>query len=197
LGVDTGTSHLNQVYIIVPLQIRDTGKCVVVAATHLKAKKGPVNEQIRQIEALELRHRAENMADTLIEHGWKDVSILMVGDFNSEPMDTSISSILSQEECNGYKKSWKFQSAYPLHENDSSPENSMFTTWKTRKDGTIRRIIDYIFHASHQKQCVEDGEGLRCTHFLSVPEGEVERGHSSVCSGPLPGFRYPSDHLLK
>ncbi len=31
---------------------------------------------------------------------------------------------------------------------------------------------------------------MRCTHFLSVPEGE------EVEEGGFPGFRYPSDHLL-
>lgn len=134
------------------------------------------------------------MADTLVRRGWKDVGILILGDFNSEPADESVTCILSQEESkNSYnKKSWKFQSAYPLPGKDSEDDNSLFTSWKTRKDGTIRRIIDYIFHASHEKDiAVEDGKGLlHCTHFLSAPEdGEVEKGR-------LPGLRYPSDHLL-
>lgn len=165
-----------------------------IIATHLKSKKGTANEQIRQIEALELRHRAENMANTLVKQGWVDVSILIVGDFNSEPMDTAVTSIISQEGCKyGRKETWKFESAYPLDGNNSSPDDaSMFTTWKTRKCGTVRRIIDYIFHASRQKEGVENGEeaGLRCTHILSIPDdGDVDSGH-------LPGFRYPSDHLL-
>ena len=163
---------------------------ILCLATHLKAKKGAVNDQIREVQALELRDRTEQMAETLKEQGWKDVSVLIVGDFNSEPSEASVRSILSQEEYNDNAKSWKFQSAYPLHEIGPSPEHYLYTTWKTRKDGNTRRIIDYIFHASHKAESVQDGEGLCCTHFLSVPEdGEVEQGR-------FPGARYPSDHLL-
>lgn len=95
---------------------------------------------------------------------------------------------VTQEEFSDDKDTlWKFQSAYPINE---SRENSIFTTWKTRKTGTVRRIIDYIFHASQQTDGTEDGIGLCCTHILSLPEDrEVEKGL-------LPGFRYPSDHML-
>lgn len=158
----------NQVHIIVPLQIKGTDKCIVVAATHLKAKKGTTNEQIRLSQASEIRRRSEQMADQLKELGWKEVNILILGDFNSEPDSVSVRSILCDKE-------WKFRST--VDDNDDS-----YTTWKTRKNGTTRRVIDYIFHTSE--------DGLQCKEVLSIPrDEELEKTY-------LPGFRYPSDHLL-
>jgi mRNA deadenylase 3'-5' endonuclease subunit Ccr4 len=167
-----GVEYQNQVYIIVPLQIKGTDNCIVVAVTHLKAKKGVTkgipNEKIRETQASEIRYRAEQMADQLKVMGWKDVSILILGDFNSEPDSASVKTILEES------GDWKFQSAY-AYDDDS------YTTWKTRKDGTTRRVIDYIFHA---------GSGVKCKQVLSIPNGEeLEKTF-------LPGLRYPSDHLL-
>lgn len=59
----------NQVYIIVPLQRIDTDQIVIVVATHLKAKKGHMNERIRLLQALELKLRVNRMADTLQSNG--------------------------------------------------------------------------------------------------------------------------------
>eukprot|EP00984_Skeletonema_dohrnii_P011329 scaffold4513_cov113-Skeletonema_dohrnii-CCMP3373.AAC.3 len=165
-----GAAYRNQVYIIVPLQIIGTDKCIVVAATHLKAKGGATNEQIRQSQASELRRRSEQMADVLKELGWTEVNILILGDFNSEPDSESVRSILCE------KGDWKFRSA-AANDNDDS-----YTTWKTRKSGTTRRVIDYIFHTGE--------DGLQCKEVLSIPSDEMlERTY-------LPGFHYPSDHLL-
>lgn len=166
---EDGAECQNQVYIIVPLQVKGTDKCIVVAATHLKAKKGETNEQIRQSQALQIRRRSEQMADQLKELGWTEVNILILGDFNAEPDSASVGSIL------GGKGDWKFRST--TNDNDDS-----YTTWKTRKSGTTRRVIDYIFHTSK--------DGMQCKEVLSIPSNEVlERTF-------LPGFRYPSDHLL-
>lgn len=169
-----GAEYQNQVYIIVPLQIQGTEKCIVVAATHLKAKngvtKGVPNEKIRQSQASEVRRRSEEMADQLKELGWKEVNILIMGDFNSEPESASVKKSILREQGD-----WKFRSAYA--NNDDS-----YTTWKTRKSGTTRRVMDYIFHTGE--------DGLQCKEVLSIPNDEVlERTY-------LPGFRYPSDHLL-
>ena len=156
------------------------------------------NEQIRRIQALELRDRVENMANYLVKSGWKDVSVLILGDFNAEPSDSSVQSILRRNKRNdvvdeNIDARWEFQSAYPLEMQknimDIIPENNLFTTWKTRRDGTVRQIIDYIFYANRQTT-IQESAGLHCTHVLSVPEkAEVEESL-------FPGFRYPSDHLL-
>ena len=156
----------------------------LLAATHLKAKKGASNAQLRHSQALELRRRVEQTANTIVQEDWKDVGVLILGDFNSEPDEASVKCILSQDECDDGEKARQYQSAYPLDEQS----NELFTTWKTRKEGTVRRIIDYIFHASFG--ATEGSEGIRCTHYLSVPRDE------EVEEGGFPGFRYPSDHLL-
>ena len=182
----------NQVYIIVPLRMMSTNKIIVVAATHLKAKKSTINEQIRESQALELRLRVEQVVSAVKNLGWDDVGILILGDFNSEPSDSSVQSILqhvgSTNGANNEAMPCNFQSAYSLQ----SAENNLYTTWKTRKDGTSRRIIDYIFYSTDQGRSEEsaDKNDICCTHVLSVPnKDEVEESL-------LPGFRYPSDHLL-
>mmetsp|Transcript_18057 Transcript_18057/g.41077 ORF Transcript_18057/g.41077 Transcript_18057/m.41077 type:complete len:148 (-) Transcript_18057:593-1036(-) len=140
---------------------------------------------MRLAQAVQLRRLAEETADALKEKGWDDVTILMLGDFNSEPSDPSVKSILSQKEGEEGSSTWGFQTTYPLE-----TETNLYTTWKTRKGGTVRRTIDYIFHGSEENKGEDDGRGMRCTHFLSVPKDE------EVEEGGLPGFRYPSDHLL-
>jgi len=210
----------NQVYVIVPLQIIPSSSSsssirdniVVVATTHLKAKEGTENERIRTSQALELRRKVENVANELRTLGWEDVSIILLGDWNAEPEDASVRSILERRGNGGLEMDndvgigdkgmkWDFHSAYPLDDENGDDENNHFyTTWKTRKDGTKRRVIDYIFYSSARSNdgngrrgalvTGADEVGLSCTHTLSVPKDE------EVEATRLPGLRYPSDHLL-
>lgn len=170
---DNQLSRQNQVYAIIPLHLKGTDKCIIVAATHLKAKRGAANDRMRKGQAMELRQRAEAMADAIKRQGrWKEVSILILGDFNAEPSDEAVKCFLSQREL-----PWKYDSAYDFH-------CLGYTSWKTRASGTTRRIIDYIIYSSNSV------ERMECTHVLSVTEGkDIEKGY-------LPGLRYPSDHLL-
>lgn len=174
-------SARNQVYIIVPLQRVGTDQIVIVAATHLKAKKGCTNERIRQLQALELKSRVNQMADTLESRGWKNVNVVILGDFNSEPGDSSVQCILQQDG----KSHWNMQSAYNLQ------DKQLYTTYKARKDGTVCRIIDYIFYSNSlgQHNTKETSHQLQCNAILTVPEKEM-------VAELLPGFRYPSDHVL-
>jgi mRNA deadenylase 3'-5' endonuclease subunit Ccr4 len=202
----------NQVYILVPLQIIGTHKCLVVGATHLKAKSGLQNELIRHTQVMELRHRAEEMAQEILATTMgsrKEVSILLLGDFNSEPHESTVRSILCSEkkdDDSSSSKLWHYQSAYSLPPNQEKPienENSLYTTWKIRREGEIKRIIDYIFYASSHSSSTattsgddNGGEGedglmkMQCTHVLSIPKD------TDVENGRYPGYRYPSDHLL-
>lgn len=200
----------NQVYILVPLQIIGTHKCIVVGATHLKAKSGLQNDLIRHSQAMELHYRAEKMAQEILTTTTvatmgesKEVSILLLGDFNSEPHESIVQSIMGSEKKDNDSigsKSWQYQSAYSLPPNqDGLIENndSLYTTWKIRREGETKRIIDYIFYTSHSSSSTtatsdddngEDGLLMKCTHVLSIPK-DVENGR-------YPGYRYPSDHLL-
>ena len=170
----------NQVYILVPLQRVGTDQIIIVAATHLKAKGGCKNECIRHLQATELKYKANQMANTLQDCGWKNISIIILGDFNSEPNDASVQHML-QHDIN----SRVMQSAYNLN------NGSLYTTWKERKDGPVCRTIDYIFYSSYTEQTNTEVAScqLTCEEILAVPKKE------SV-DELLPGFRYPSDHLL-
>jgi muramoyltetrapeptide carboxypeptidase LdcA involved in peptidoglycan recycling len=104
----------NQVYIIVPLQRIHTDQIVIVVATHLKAKKGHMNERIRLLQASELKSRVNRMADTLQSNGWRNrTHVIIMGDFNSEPSDASVQCILDP---NGSDSLWTMQSAYNLQD---------------------------------------------------------------------------------
>jgi mRNA deadenylase 3'-5' endonuclease subunit Ccr4 len=182
----TRTAARNQVYIIAPLRHVASDQIVIVATTHLKAKKGYTNERIRLLQALELKNRVKEMAHTLqLSCGRRDIQIIMLGDFNSEPDDSSVQCILEHDDTSR----WNMQSAYNLQ------NEKLYTTWKARKGGSVCRTIDYIFHSGASEQSSQSsGEMLRsrqlvCDGVLSVPEKE------SV-DELLPGFRYPSDHLL-
>jgi endonuclease/exonuclease/phosphatase family metal-dependent hydrolase len=179
----------NQVYIIVPLQRIGTDQVVIAATTHLKAKKGYMNERIRHLQALELRSRVNRMANVLHSNGWRNINAILLGDFNSEPNDASVQCVL---EPNG-SHLCTMQSAYNLH------DPNLYTTWKARKEGSVCRTIDYIFYSNapyYQGSNTDNNKSeettisrLECKKVLAVPEKE------SV-DELLPGFRYPSDHLL-
>jgi mRNA deadenylase 3'-5' endonuclease subunit Ccr4 len=138
----------------------------------------------------------------------KEVSILLLGDFNSEPHESTVRSILCSEkkdDDSSSSKLWHYQSAYSLPPNQDKPienDDSLYTTWKIRREGEIKRIIDYIFYTSHSSSTAttsgddngEEGEDglmqMQCTHVLSIPKD------TDVENGRYPGYRYPSDHLL-
>jgi len=167
-----------QVYIVATLQHIPSAQTIVVAVAHLKAQNSDVNEKIRTKQADQLVASVHEVTtevaavnDVLVD----DVPIIILGDLNSELSTgfgkTCVRSILNRNEQP------KFWSAYPI---DPMKTYGMYSTWKTRGEKTVRRIIDYIFH----------NKELHCTHVLSIPkETDVEPER-------LPGFRYPSDHLM-
>jgi mRNA deadenylase 3'-5' endonuclease subunit Ccr4 len=169
----------NQVFLLAALRHRASQKCIVVAVTHLKASLSEKNEMMRCKQVEELLEQAHQMAEQLGEKEGK-VPVLIMGDFNADPAQyipseeiSSVRGVLDFE-----RNGLSFQSAYDL-----SPErkNDLYTTWKTRGAKTVKRVIDYIFHAN---------SGVKCTHILSIPKEE------DVEEAKLPGLRYPSDHLM-
>jgi len=174
---DIGT----QVYIIATLRNRCSERIIVVATTHLKAKKNIIHEKIRIAQADQLMDMTMKVVCGTAEKFNKcknEIPVIIMGDLNTEPLGESeelsaIQSILSQP-----KSRLQFASSYDL-----DPRKSMFTTWKTRGSNTVRRIIDYIFYTKSSLP------GMRCTHILStLKNDEMEETK-------LPGFRHPSDHI--
>mmetsp|Transcript_17001 Transcript_17001/g.20428 ORF Transcript_17001/g.20428 Transcript_17001/m.20428 type:complete len:228 (+) Transcript_17001:156-839(+) len=173
-----------QVFIICTLLHRASGKSIVVAVTHLKAQRSETNEIIRTAQITELLQNVEDMANlaTTTTKGTAGNEkalvppILIMGDLNADPP-----SITGQGGCvERVLESGQYKSVYPLHETSSA--SKLFTTWKTRGESTVQRVIDYMFYSSN-------GD-LICTDKLSIPEEE-----DVAADGYLPSLRYPSDHL--
>ena len=157
----------SQVGLLATLQHRASSHIIIVGVTHLKASASIENEEIRCAQVQELIEEIQKL-----RYGYvPETPVFLLGDFNSDRpqqwgKNDSVSAIKNILQA-GY------QSTYDL----SSP--NLFTTYKTRGENTIQRVIDYIFF-----------QGLHCTHRLSIPkEAEME-------SHKLPGLRYPSDHLM-
>ena len=137
-----------------------------MAATHLKAKYGQANEDVRYAEIKELLKEVGNKGGRTADRG-SGVPIMILGDFNIKPGDSKdtkarvIPYLLDEE---------KVVSAYPL-------DGSVLTTSKVRAGKVKDEQIDYIF----------TGSGLSSVATLDIPEiTEPTR---------LPGLRYPSDHF--
>jgi len=182
----------NQVIIVARLRHISSGVVMVVAVTHLKAQKSETNEKIRRMQAEEVLGFVQNaVRQQAVKQGSDDIPVLIMGDLNADPpseipfADSSVKRILSNHCLPGgdeEAKPLKFCSAYPV----DPPQASFFTTWKTRGTDTVKRIIDYIFYS----------DNLKCTEWLEVPTEEELEGAQSPNHAPLPGLRYPSDHLM-
>mmetsp|Transcript_35142 Transcript_35142/g.76938 ORF Transcript_35142/g.76938 Transcript_35142/m.76938 type:complete len:518 (+) Transcript_35142:187-1740(+) len=168
-----------QVYLLATLKHKESGRVVVVAVTHLKASKSKENERIRTQQAMELvdvlAAKASEVA-TSIGLSERDIPIIIMGDFNSEPTGegytrTAVKSVIERH----HSSSPRLASAYPL--------DLPFSTWKTRGKDSVKRVIDYIFHND------KDARAFECTDILGLPDEKDMESHG------LPGFRYPSDHL--
>lgn len=160
-----------QVYILATLRHRQSDRCVVFGSTHLKAKKGLANEKVRTSQAKELFREAKKVAKSLINHGESgDVPIIVMGDFNADIDGNGATCVTSIANAG-------FFSAYPF-----ARMVNAFTTFKTRGSKTSKHTIDYIFH---------NGVGVNCTHTLDLPSED-----NITEPAGLPGFCYPSDHIM-
>ena len=155
----------NQVSIFCHLECRMTGKQVVIATTHLKAKEG--------WDAL--RHKqGESLLDNLNSKS-DNKPLIICGDFNAEHSEPVYKAF--------YDSSLNIRSAYTLLSN--SHDEPPYTTWKIRgrRDGeetAACRTIDYIWYTV---------DNLDVKSVLEFPT-KKEIGEFA-----LPSFRYPSDHL--
>jgi mRNA deadenylase 3'-5' endonuclease subunit Ccr4 len=169
----------SQVYTIATMRHVATDRVLVVAMTHLKAGKTIENEIVRVGQVEELLGAVQASAQNAAKLGniaLDEIPVVVAGDFNSDPKENNscIRGIQSKDSI------YPMKSAYEV---DSITHSSMFTTWKTRGDMTVKRIIDYIFHNAGVTK------GFDCSHTLQNPvDYEVEETR-------LPGFKYPSDHI--
>lgn len=156
----------NQVAIILHLRVRDTGKEVVVASTHLKAKPGWEK----------LRHSQGAYLASYLEEHVKDKPLIVSGDFNAEDTEP-VYQVFSHSPL-------KLSSAY--RDATGTDNEPLYTTWKIRgssrgsTEREVQRTIDYIWYSR---------ETLKMVSTLAVPTGE-EIGEDRV-----PSYSYPSDHF--
>ena len=186
----------NQLCLLTTLRHRASGKIILVAVTHLKAKNSENNENIRKQQVAQLLISIDKevgeLKATAIDNSTDNVPILVLGDFNAAPpsqsmgrtatssvgqvLEHSIGGCPNPAPVRQQNRKCGFQSAYEI----SDPSTHLWTTWKIRGTETTKRIIDFIFYAG----------SLKCTAVLDVPSSDL------VEPSKLPGLRYPSDHLL-
>lgn len=159
----------SQVFIILQLKHKQSGKCVTLVCLHLKSKieyHEKRESQIKEVLAslkVHLRGSFENEI--------RDNCVILCGDFNGEPFEKFHDLIVNDGDLS-------LKDAYSLV---SIPKEA--TTIKIRgEDGQmLRRAIDYIFFTQMN---------LQLTEYLELPDGDLlinEQG--------LPNLAFPSDHL--
>ena len=114
--------------IVAELELVASGRRVVVAVTHLKAKSEFDDVRFHQTKAL---------LSLLAAHRANGLPIVLAGDFNTEPASTAIALVTKEG----------FRSAYDL-------SSLKYTTWKIRPPSEACRVIDYIFYSPESLQLV-------------------------------------------
>ncbi|EIE22477.1 DNase I-like protein [Coccomyxa subellipsoidea C-169] len=165
-----------------------SGRHVIFAGTHLKAKAGEANAAARELQARQMMerlasaHQAASSNECNPENGsstepdrQKTPVVILCGDFNDSP--TSSACQVVREHWLGLSCIWDWAAAHSTNGSVPAP----FTTWKFRPDGVSQRTIDFIWFSKDPR--------LRLLRRWRMPtEGDIgEQG--------LPCERYPSDHL--
>lgn len=165
---------------IKPMQqsLDDSKQCfLTVVSTHLKAKEGATNENVRMKEIVSLVdgvRELEPRITTLTPSGkitLKNYSkrVIIAGDFNDVPQSPPMQ--LFEKQLSGFF--WGDAHKAEIAKGDH------YTTYKRRKK-TIIRCIDYIKYTKNTL-CLMDN--LPLPKAICFPQG-------------LPTYDHPSDHLL-
>ena len=153
----------SQIALIANFESIQNNKKICLIVTHLKAKK-----EFEDTRVFQIKHIVDYIeTNKIIEN---KINVILVGDFNTEPTEKSISTLLNSKI--GFKNSFEF-------ENKEKENFITFTTMK-RRDTMYKRIIDYIWYA-----------GSNIQHLSSVianPKYNDEVG--------FPNEFFPSDHLF-
>jgi nocturnin len=157
-------------YVLVTLRPRGRREHVLVGATHLKAKEGQANEDLRAADIAQL---LDAMAERVGQRSPQISHSILLGDFNTDPPGVPakhtarcVPAVLAHR--------LGLRSAYPIPLADTE-----WTTWKRRSGTEIKHRIDYIFHSP----------SLRAAALLAPP------ATADLEPARLPSLRYPSDHL--
>lgn len=182
--VDAKGARQNQGALVCRFTDLKVNEEFIVATTHLKAKEGALNEQMRILQVQQLLQR--------IVIGEKDLLIptITCGDFNAEPF-SEVYKLFQQQ----------FQSVYGLtckctpHQvaesevlnichsgcDGGAKAEPAYTTWKFKPGEEKRRTIDYIWYKPQSK--------LVPRRRWPIPS------QSTIGENALPNAEFPSDHL--
>ncbi|XP_059468601.1 nocturnin isoform X1 [Neocloeon triangulifer] len=122
----------NQVALLINLRIKETGREVCVATTHLKARNGALLSTLREEQGKDLLRFLEERRDGR--------PLVLCGDFNAEPTEPVYRSITAHPSELG--------SAYAEAHHGREPP---YTTWKVREgEGEVCHTIDYVFFSQRE-----------------------------------------------
>lgn len=171
--LSTTSQPENQGAAYIGLKDKLTGSVLLIANTHLKAKASQANEIIRILQATQLMEKLDRGTVTAREGAGNGASpepfIILCGDFNTTPDSPALQVVRNHEL--GLGSLWDLQTS----------EDNIFTTWKFRSDGEVKRIIDYIWFSK-----AGSWEPIKRWHMPTA----MEIGPSG-----LPSASYPSDHM--
>ncbi|KAF6265890.1 Endonuclease/exonuclease/phosphatase [Scenedesmus sp. NREL 46B-D3] len=184
-----------QGFVTALLHDKQSGRSLLVAATHLKAKAGVDNEQTRVHQACQLLQELENVQERQqvlqlqqqppagSSNGASSSrgvppAVLLCGDFNTTPDSETVQVIAAAAAAaaGGDDSSSSSSSSSPV----PAQEGDEFTTWKFRSTGAVKRTIDYIWYS--EQQLAPTSRWLMLSELEIGPEG-------------LPSKQYPSDHM--
>lgn len=163
----------NQVAVVMTLRCRSTGRCLCIAATHLKARSGW--EWLRSAQGSDLLCHLQNVVQKHVGRPTgatsSHIPLLICGDFNAVP---------TEEVYRRFSTSpLGLESAYKKLSQDGLTE-PQYTTWKIRPTGECCNTLDYIWYSQ---------DTLTVDAVLDMPTEE------QIGPNRLPSFSYPSDHL--
>ena len=114
----------NQVGLALSLSHTETGRSLLVATTHLKARSGRLNMMMRAEQSRHLLQWINNIRE--------DQDIILTGDLNAEPEEPCLD-LLTSPVLN-------LASSYNLRQTE-------FTSCKLRESGREVKVLDYILHS--------------------------------------------------
>lgn len=172
----------NQNAILVHVKDAQTEQTLLVVTSHLKAKGGVKNAELRNNQVKEILREISAFLANVDE----DIPVIFCGDFNGSPTEPLYKSILLSP--------LKFKSVYNSNTDyfdgsDKEEDVSLyamgepaFTTWKFRDEGGEKKCtIDYMFMSTSPRLI---------THSVYRLPNEEE-----LSTRGLPSDRYPSDHI--
>lgn len=155
----------NQIFIILQLKHKKTGKVITVVCLHLKSKAQNHERREGQTRTILERVALHCSRENIHEH-----PIFMCGDFNGAPTEKFYQLIVEDERITNLKD------AYSI-----SVDKKESTSIKIRDSKFLRREIDYIFF--NTKAIVLCG-------YLKLPVND-----ELIEKEGLPNAKYSSDHL--